>query len=180
MTTQIKLTDTQRQVLEQAADHAGGCITWLPGHVKGGARTKVLDGLSKRTLITYNGRDWLLTDLGYDTLGHARPTPSPTDPDPAMEPAVAVAEAAWAQDPTNAKPRPRESSKQATVIQMLTRPEGATIAQICEVTGWQSHTVRGTFAGVLKKKRGVTLLSDKPKGGERVYRVAGSINGIAT
>ena len=55
---------------------------------------------------------------------------------------------------------------------MLRRPEGATVQQICETTGWQAHTVRGTFAGAFKKKFGLTITSDKPQGGERVYRIA--------
>lgn len=54
---------------------------------------------------------------------------------------------------------------------MLQRPEGATIAQICEITGWQSHTVRGTFAGAFKKKLGLNLASEKPNGSDRVYRI---------
>ena len=54
---------------------------------------------------------------------------------------------------------------------MLQRPEGATVAQICAATGWLQHTVRGTFAGTFKKKLGLTITSDKPAGGERVYRV---------
>jgi hypothetical protein len=66
--------------------------------------------------------------------------------------------------------RSREHSKQATIIGMLQRTEGATIAQICEATGWQPHTVRGTFAGALKKKMGLTITSDKTQGGVRTYR----------
>jgi hypothetical protein len=58
------------------------------------------------------------------------------------------------------------------VIAMLKRPEGATIPQICEATGWQAHTVRGTFAGAFKKKLGLTVTSDKAEGGVRVYRIA--------
>jgi len=58
------------------------------------------------------------------------------------------------------------------VIQMLQRPEGATVRQICDATGWQAHTVRGTFAGAFKKKLGLTISSEKPEGGERIYRVA--------
>jgi len=57
------------------------------------------------------------------------------------------------------------------VIQMLQRPEGATIPQICEATGWQSHTVRGTFAGAFKKKLKLTITSEKPQGGERIYHI---------
>lgn len=66
--------------------------------------------------------------------------------------------------------RTREHSKQATIIGMLQRAEGATIAQICEATGWQPHTVRGTFAGAFKKKLGLTITSDKTQGGVRTYR----------
>ena len=69
--------------------------------------------------------------------------------------------------------RPRESSKEAMLIDMLRRPEGATIAQIMAATGWQAHTCRGAFAGALKKKRGLTVTSEKREGGARVYRIAG-------
>ena len=67
-------------------------------------------------------------------------------------------------------PKHRPDSKQALVIEMLKRPEGATIAQISEITGWQAHTVRGTFSGALKKKLGLNITSQKPPQGERIYR----------
>ena len=105
-------------------------------------------------------------------MGRARPTPAPVAADPELDAAVTAAEAAWAQEKAAAKPRTRENSKQATVIQMLQRPEGATVQQICETTGWQAHTVRGTFAGAFKKKLGLTIVSDKAQGSERVYRIA--------
>ena len=92
--------------------------------------------------------------------------------DAELEADVAVCEAEWAKNSTSAqaKPRTRDNSKQAEVIRMLQRPEGATIGQICTATGWQAHTVRGTFAGAFKKKLGLNIVSDKPQGGERVYR----------
>ena len=65
----------------------------------------------------------------------------------------------------------RANSKQAQVLAMLRRPEGATLAQICACTGWQKHTVRGTFAGAFKKKLGLTIESTKETGGERIYFV---------
>jgi hypothetical protein len=52
--------------------------------------------------------------------------------------------------------KPREGTKQEIVLAMLRRAEGATIAQICEATGWQQHTVRGFFAG-LKKRQGIEV-----------------------
>jgi hypothetical protein len=75
--------------------------------------------------------------------------------------------------PRQSRQGPRESTKEATVIEMLRRSEGATIAQIMAATGWQAHTIRGAFAGALKKKRGLTVTSAKAEGGERVYRIAG-------
>ena len=64
-------------------------------------------------------------------------------------------------------------SKQAAVIAMLRRPEGATIEEVASAMGWQRHTVRGLFSGTLKKKLGFALASAKEEHG-RVYRVAGS------
>ena len=52
--------------------------------------------------------------------------------------------------------KPREGTKQEAVLALLRREEGATIAQICEATGWQPHTVRGFFAG-LRKRQGIEV-----------------------
>ena len=191
--TTIQLTHTQTQVLQYALDHNDGQVVWFPESVKGGARKKVLDGLFNRALVTTDGGShWYVAAEGYDALGRPRPTVvsiaplAPLVADPEMEATVAQHEAQWANEaqasapaapatdlsPDPVKVRTRENSKQATVVQMLKRPEGTTIAQICEATGWQAHTVRGTFAGAFKKKLGLTIESDKVQGGERVYRIA--------
>ncbi|MGY0504399.1 DUF3489 domain-containing protein [Luteimonas sp. e5] len=185
--TTTQLTPAQQAILAHAVEHTSGKIDWFPDNIKGGARKKVLDGLFNRALITTDGTDWLVAAEGYDALGISRPdvnrkgigqfeanldriianaegAPAAAS-DPELEAAVTAAEATWV------KPRTRENSKQAEVIRMLQRPEGATIDQICTATGWQAHTVRGTFAGAFKKKLGLTIVSDKPQGGERVYRI---------
>ena len=179
MTTNIDLTDTQRAVLEHAADHPDGTVAWFPPSCKGGAIGKVITCLYNKGLITdvLNAEDNLrsITSEGYEALGRVQPTPATDDPDPAVEAAVTVVEATWAQEkqqPATPATRTRENSKQATVIQMLRRPEGATIRQIAAATNWQAHTIRGTFAGSFKKKLGLTLTSEKPEGGERTYRIA--------
>ncbi|MFO0452373.1 MAG: DUF3489 domain-containing protein [Pseudomonadota bacterium] len=183
MNNRMTLSNSQYDILEHAIDHHGGQIVWFPDNVKGGARQKVIQGLFNKALITRDGQDnYYVAAEGYVALGRNVPAPTTTHPDPEVEAAVSASEANWAQEKQVAaqrllkvgiegKPRTRENSKQATVIQMLQRPEGATISQICAATGWQAHTVRGTFAGAFKKKLGLNLTSDKADGGERIYRI---------
>jgi hypothetical protein len=159
----IQLTPTQQAILTHAHQHNEGRITWFPDNIKGGARKKVIDGLFNRALITYDGTDWFVAAEGYEALGVPRKAPI------TIQALDKVIEAA-----TDAKPRTRDNSKQAQVIAMLKRPEGATIANICEATGWQQHTVRGTFSGAFKKRLGLVVVSEIEDGSKRVYRIQSS------
>ena len=55
------------------------------------------------------------------------------------------------------KRMPRAGTKQAQMIELLRRAEGATVEQIAAATGWQHHTIRGAISGALKKKLGLTI-----------------------
>lgn len=65
----------------------------------------------------------------------------------------------------------RADSKQAKLIALLRRSEGATLAQLVKALGWQAHTVRGAMSGALKRKLGLSIVSEKSDGA-RVYRIA--------
>jgi hypothetical protein len=99
---------------------------------------------------------------------------------PAKGKAKAAKTAPAAGEPT-AKPTPRSGTKQAQMIEMLKRPEGATVEQIAAATGWQHHTIRGAISGALKKKLGLTVEATRTrevgpnktgaKGSSTVYRI---------
>jgi hypothetical protein len=97
--------------------------------------------------------------------------------------ALAASEPEAAGEPS-AKPAPRAGTKQAQMIEMLKRPEGATVEQIAAATGWQHHTIRGAISGALKRKLGLTVEATRTrevgpnktgaKGSSTVYRITGS------
>jgi hypothetical protein len=75
-------------------------------------------------------------------------------------------------DKSKEKPnRTRTNSKQAKLIEMLKSPDGATIDEIVKKLKWQAHTVRGAFAGALKKRLGLKVESEKVEGRGRIYRI---------
>jgi crotonobetainyl-CoA:carnitine CoA-transferase CaiB-like acyl-CoA transferase len=109
--TTIQLTPAQHAILAYAIEHTGGKIEWFPDNIKGGARTKVLEGLFNKALITRDSTDWFVAAEGYDALGRARPTPATLHPDPEVEAAVS------AQRPTGRKKnrtRPSACSRSAS------------------------------------------------------------------
>ena len=145
------LTKAQLNTLQIAHDKSTFCPQDLP--FKGGAAKKVIDSLLNKQLITPIQRsgwvDYALTPTGQQLIGVE---PAETDAAP----------------PTT---RPRLGSKLEQVIKLLTRKKGATIAQIMEQTGWQRHTVRGIISGNLKKRLGLNIISEKPEGQARIYRI---------
>ncbi len=183
-----KLTDTQLVVLSAGSQRPGYRVLPLPERIRGGAAKKVVAGLLSRGLVqeveadrddpihreAEDGQRLTLaaTEAALAALG--------VEPDTAPERATEAAPAEQASnggDVGDAAPAatqartPREGTKQARLIAMLETPEGASIAEITEATGWQPHTVRGAIAGALKKRLGLDVTSDKVEGRGRVYRI---------
>ena len=147
----MKLTPSQTLLLNAAAAHPLKLLTDFPSNLKGGALIKVLTSLDNEGLIRHHSKGpegstrFAITVAGLKAIG--------------IEP------------PAKSK---REGSKQSVLIDLMNRPEGATLPQMVEATGWQAHSVRGCMAGTLKKKLGLTIVSAKESGGERVYRLSPS------
>ncbi len=73
------------------------------------------------------------------------------------------------------KPANWRETKQQSCINLLNRREGATIEELQVATGWQQHSVRGFLAGAVRKKLGLTLMSEKPDAGPRRYRIPNAV-----
>lgn len=154
----MPLSPTQQQVLEAALGQPEHVLSAFPAHVKGGARTKVLTALANAGLIgehadSQKGRPiYAITAAGLKALG------------------IDVADAP--SEASTQPPRLRDGTKQAVLIALLKQPEGVTLAQMAEASGWQIHTIRGFMAGSLKKKLGMNVVSDKLHDQARKYRIA--------
>ena len=97
------------------------------------------------------------------------PTPAPQTATVAPKEAKATKQATTTDDATGAKGA-REGSKKAMVLELIRRPDGASLKEIMDATEWQSHSVRGFISGSLGKKMGLNVESFKRADGERAYR----------
>ena len=197
-----QLSDTQLVILSTAIQRDDRNILPLPDRLKGGAAGKVVNSLIGKGLVEEveaqrgdliwrdtgdgHGVTLVATDAACAALGFALAS----EPASAGRLAVAVddgeliggtpadqgAAAVMVDDRARkdgAAPRTRAGSKQAKLIEMLKRPDGATILEVVDALQWQAHTVRGAIAGALKKKLGIEVTSEKVDGRGRVYRVVG-------
>jgi len=173
------ITDRQLDLITRAHCDANGLIEPLLA-LKGGVKIKMIASLTQRGLIEQSEGQWRITRAAIAIIkGDAKPEEvlapvTSTADDATEEDAIATTTTPLSSPVSDSTPAGRGHSKQAQVIEMLKRPEGVTIAQICEATGWQAHSVRGTFAGTFKKRLGLEITSEKTKGSDRVYRWASS------
>jgi hypothetical protein len=190
-----RLSDTQLIVLSAAAQRDNHLALPLPPNLKGGAAHKVIKPLIEKGLLeeveanrklgdpvwrdTGDGHSvtLVITAAGLAALGlEPEPKTEITAESEASSKAEAVnteLETSPATATARRERKTRDGTKQAAMIAMLQRPEGAALEDLVAATGWQSHTVRGAMAGALKKKLGLTIESEKVENRGRVYKVRG-------
>lgn len=179
-----KLTETQTIILSAGAQRPENIALPLPKGLAGAAAkmavTKMIehgwlqevDANLRRNEPLWretgdgHGTTLVVTDAGLLAIGiepvvvktvvairkHAAETPAPM---------VATA----------AQPKQRAGTKQGMLIEMLRRPEGASIAEIVEATGWLGHSARGAISGVLKKKLALPVTAEKIERRGTVYKL---------
>ena len=174
-----KLTDTQSLILSAASQRRDNLAMPLPKGLHGAAAKKVVTMMIGRGWIEEvdanirkgeplwretgdgHGTTLVVTDAGLLAIGI----------EPAVVKTMAAIRTHAAQPPAPKPPTPRTGTKQAKIITLLQRPEGATIAEIVLATGWQAHSARGAMSGTLRKKLGLIVTSEKEESRGRVYRV---------
>lgn len=180
-----KLTDTQTIILSRAATRPGNLAMPLPEGLHGAAAQKAVTAMITRGWLEEvdanmreneplwretgdgHGTTLIATEAGLEAIG--------------IEPvaANAVVNARKAKPQADAEPattdipKPvtiRSGTKQAEIIALIQRPEGASIAEIVEATGWLAHSARGLISGGLKKKLNLPITAEKVAGRGTVYK----------
>ncbi|NBE09605.1 DUF3489 domain-containing protein [Paragemmobacter ruber] len=181
-------SDTQSLILSRAATRPGNLALPLPEGLVGAAAKMVVGKMIARGWLEEveanlrrgepmwretgdgHGTTLIATEAGLEAIG--------------IEPLVAsaVANARKARPKTQPAQTPydtdtakpvaiRAGTKQAQIIAMLQRPEGATVAEMVDATGWLAHTVRGSISGALKKNLGLPIAAEKVEGRGTVYKL---------
>ena len=183
-----KLTETQTIILTAGAQRPDNIALPLPKGLAGAAAKMAVTKMIERGWLQEvdanlrrneplwretgdgHGTTLVVTEAGLLAIGiepvvasavakarEAKPKPGPALPSATVETPKPVAI--------------RAGTKQAQIIAMLKRFEGATITEMVEATSWQAHTVRGSISGALKKKLALPITAEKVEGRGTVYRL---------
>lgn len=196
-----KLTDAQRVILAAAAARESGLVLPLPESLgdNRGTLGVILKSLLSRGLVKERpiqpdeelwrdtvdlGRTTLVISaaglqiMGIDPIDHVveeHPNGTTVTEDGGYSPEEEPRQSAGSDlknSDNAAAALPKEGTKLNALIAALRRPDGATIAELMQATGWQAHSVRGAMSGNLKKKMNLAVVSEVLENRGRVYRIA--------
>ena len=184
-----KLTDTQTIILTGAASRPGNLAMPLPKGLAGAAAKMAVSKMIERGWLEEidanlrrheplwretgdgHGTTLIATEAGLDAIGIAPIVASTVSNIRKARPAAKSTEVS-----ADASAGPKlvsilQCTKQALLIEMLQRPEGASITEIVKELDWQPHTARGAISGALKKKLGLPITSEKHPERGTVYKL---------
>ena len=185
-----ELTDTQTIVLTRAASRPGNLAMPLPKGLAGAAAKMAVSKMIERGWLeevdanlrrhqplwreTGNGHGTTLiaTEAGLEAIGIDPVVASTVSNIRKAQTAVKSTEVVADAFEGPKLVSIRQGTKQALLIEMLQRPEGASITEIVEATSWQAHTARGAISGALKKKLGLEIVSTNDRERGRCYNIA--------
>lgn len=188
-----KLTDTQTIILSRAATRPSNLAMPLPEGLAGAAAKMAVTKMIERCWLEEveanlrrgeplwretgdgHGTTLIATEAGLAAIG-IEPVVTNTMTNlrkAQLERVSAPKDAAESStDPCAQKPVTiRAGTKQAEIIALIQRPEGASIAEIVEATGWLAHSARGLISGGLKKKLSLPITAEKVAGRGTVYKL---------
>jgi hypothetical protein len=191
-----KLTDTQSIILSRAATRPDNLALPLPEGLAGAAAKMAVAKMIERGWLEEveanlrrgeplwretgdgHGTTLIATEAGLAAIG-IEPVVATTMTNlrkAKLEVVTAPKNAAETQaDPSIPKPVViRAGTKQAAIIALLQRPEGASISEISNMTGWAPHSARGMIAGALKKRLGLQISTSSQDKRGRVYHICHS------
>jgi predicted transcriptional regulator len=139
----INISPAQRRVLEEAANTPNESVEKFTLHMPTAAQKSVLDALINKGCIEQKGYGYYITATGLNAVG---------------------------RDATPCNTEQQQKSKQAIIIELLSRAEGATLPMLISATGWKSHSVRGHLSN-LRKKRGFNIETFTNTDGSHGYKI---------
>ena len=184
-----KLTDTQTIILTRAASRPGNLAMPLPKGLAGAAAKMVVTKMIERGWLEEvdanlrrheplwretgdgHGTTLIATEAGLDAISIDPVVASTVSNIRKARPAAKSTEVSADASAGPKLVSLRQGTKQALLIEMLQRPEGASITEVCKELEWLPHTVRGSISGGLKRKLGLAITSEKQDGRGIVYKL---------
>jgi len=171
-----KISDSQRSILKAASKQPKTDVREFMTHIKSPPiRDKVVNAMLGNGLVVEDpdaeGVVYIISEAGFAAIGKKPPAH-----DAAEEKETAAQEPGAKAPAKKREPKPKRegASKKQIMIDLLSRPEGATIQQLMATIGWQKHSVHGAMANLKKEiheKHGQTITGTKGEGEERIYKI---------